>query len=346
MKKVIIQLLKFALSSVIAIAVLSVFAIVYDNSPVTVPTNEPFTNSKYQSRQFWSYMKEGFGYGTIDKDGFNNAYLPDDFVPRTDTDILILGSSHIEAAQIPEDKNLVYLLNDKLHSDNSTDNDLMCYSAGVSGSFIVYTTSTCKYAKDSFDGLDYIVFEAGSLDYPDDLIDGYLAGKYDTHYKGPGTLKALAQTIPAARMIYHNFEDLIKNEFANTKSDSKDVATDKAPSYEKMCDAITDNILSAANDCGAKAILLCHSQLTVGEDGKITAPKSEPLDLYKKVCAEKGIILVDMSDSFIEYYNSNLVLPYGFANTTPGKGHLNKTGHSLISDRLYEVISENIGEDK
>ena len=342
MKKVIIQLLKFALSSVIALAVLSAVAFIYDNSPIMIQSNELFTRAKYEPGQFWSYMKEGFGYGITNKDGFNNAYLPNDFVPRTDANVLVLGSSHVQAIHLPEDENFVYLLNQKLHSDNRNDNDLMCYNAGVSGSFIANTSSTCKYIKDYFDDLDFIVFESSALDYPDDLLEDYLAGKYDTHSR-PSTMGKLIQLIPGVRMMYSNFSDLLKNEFPETVAEQD---ASKTFSYEKISDAVTDNIASSARECGAKAILIYHSFINIDENGVPSIPEAKQYEAYKKACEEKGIIFADVTDLFYKHYIETFQLPYGFSNTTPGKGHLNSVGHSLIAERLYEIINDNLGEDK
>ena len=31
-------------------------------------------------------------------------------------------------------------------------------------------------------------------------------------------------------------------------------------------------------------------------------------------------------------------MPYGFVNTTPGAGHMNRVGHRLFAQEVYETI--------
>ena len=47
-----------------------------------------------------------------------------------------------------------------------------------------------------------------------------------------------------------------------------------------------------------------------------------------------------MSDDFIEEYMESSRLPHGFMNTSVGTGHLNRTGHKLIANHLFEVLVE------
>ena len=42
----------------------------------------------------------------------------------------------------------------------------------------------------------------------------------------------------------------------------------------------------------------------------------------------------------VEEYENEAVLPYGFTNTSIGSGHLNKNGHAMIAESLYEIIKE------
>ena len=47
-----------------------------------------------------------------------------------------------------------------------------------------------------------------------------------------------------------------------------------------------------------------------------------------------------MRPAFVEYYEHNKEVPYGFSNTKPGNGHLNKLGHRLIAEALIPYIKE------
>ena len=42
----------------------------------------------------------------------------------------------------------------------------------------------------------------------------------------------------------------------------------------------------------------------------------------------------------IREYEKERKLPHGFMNTSPGTGHLNRTGHKLIAARLAAVLEQ------
>lgn len=47
-----------------------------------------------------------------------------------------------------------------------------------------------------------------------------------------------------------------------------------------------------------------------------------------------------MGDAFLKEYEASYEVPYGFSNTSPGTGHLNRTGHRLVAEELYKMIGE------
>ena len=61
-------------------------------------------------------------------------------------------------------------------------------------------------------------------------------------------------------------------------------------------------------------------------------------EVFRQVCQEYGVTLVDMSDRFIREYNNSHEAPYGFNNTTIGKGHFNRTGHRMVAEELLNVL--------
>lgn len=56
-----------------------------------------------------------------------------------------------------------------------------------------------------------------------------------------------------------------------------------------------------------------------------------------------GVRLVDMRDAFSASAREGR-MPVGFANTTPGIGHLNSTGHELAADALAPVVAEELSQ--
>jgi hypothetical protein len=53
-----------------------------------------------------------------------------------------------------------------------------------------------------------------------------------------------------------------------------------------------------------------------------------------------GLTFVDPRDSFVQAYTRDHVVATGFANTIPGRGHLNRAGHRMLAAELIPIIRE------
>ena len=56
-----------------------------------------------------------------------------------------------------------------------------------------------------------------------------------------------------------------------------------------------------------------------------------------------GITFLDLTQDFLDAYESEHILPHGFVNTAAGEGHLNAEGHEIIARALYEIIQQEGG---
>ena len=72
---------------------------------------------------------------------------------------MYLNSYHkdMEALNVPEDKNCVYLLNEMFDKDGVEDNNFKCLNLGISGNFFETTASNYEYIADKFKGSKYVV---------------------------------------------------------------------------------------------------------------------------------------------------------------------------------------------
>ena len=66
----------------------------------------------------------------------------------------------------------------------------------------------------------------------------------------------------------------------------------------------------------------------------------EYINAFKICCENNNIKLIDVTNKMIESYRKDFKCSYGFPNTAPGEGHLNKTGHRIIAEELYKSINE------
>ena len=66
----------------------------------------------------------------------------------------------------------------------------------------------------------------------------------------------------------------------------------------------------------------------------------QALAAFRAGCEQAGILFVDLTDSYLALYREGHKFPYGFANTTPGMGHMNRWGHQLFAQAVYQTIKE------
>lgn len=341
MKRFTCFILKSIVAVFLATVLLSVLSLIFYNPPVTVSQPDRITNEKYKPDKYWSNMiSEGIGYGKIDKFGYNNAYYPE----LTDPDIVFIGSSHLEAVQVPYNSNFVYLLNEKLHNDSIKTNDYKCINRGMSGHFFNVSVSNFKYIAEKYKDAKYIIIETSNVEFSPEMLDGMIAGAYHSELEDRGALYTYAQKIPYARLLLKKLSETIGKKAGgdNDKLNNKEttVETDTKIYTEKM-NQILKNIADTSEKYGIKTAVVYHNRLNLTHDNKVLTEDGEKyINIFKNCCKEYNIEVIDVTQRFISNYEENYELPYGFANTLPGKGHLNKVGHELIADELYRRINE------
>ena len=58
------------------------------------------------------------------------------------------------------------------------------------------------------------------------------------------------------------------------------------------------------------------------------------------MCEKHGIDVIDTGFRFQKLYETEGQLPYGFANTAPGEGHLNALGHRILAEEIIAYLEE------
>lgn len=87
-------------------------------------------------------------------------------------------------------------------------------------------------------------------------------------------------------------------------------------------------------------VFIYHPTTKIQTDGTLKLIRSQTLEIFKEECEHMGIDFIDTGDAFLEHYNKYHELPYGFANTTPGNGHLNEVGHKIMADVIIDYLEE------
>ena len=338
MKKTVGYIFKIIIAGIISVVILSLFSLLYYNPPLATQQPESITNYKFVPKRHWSYMLEGFGFGITDDFGYNNAYYQN----LENPDIVFVGSSHMEAQQVPQDANCVYLLNKMFDSDEIFDNDYKCLNIGISGHFFEMTSSNIKYIAKKFENAKYLIVEMSDVKYPISILDGIIKEEYHAPLEKNGYIKELAQKIPYVRLLYKKINETTSADSDISQEEIEAINNDfDIDVYTDKINIILKKISLMCEENNIKPIILMHERFWEDAERNIVKELDETYkNTFVKCCKTNGIMVIDASYPMIEAYKNNYEFSYGFSNTTPGEGHLNKTGHKIIAETIYEKINE------
>lgn len=337
MKKTAKRLFKCIIAGIISIVLLSMFSLIYYNPPVAIPQSDLITNFKFKENSNWSYMLEGFGYGTTDEQGYNNAYYTD----CTEPDIVFVGSSHLEALQVPQKANCIYLLNEKFDKDVLSYNDFKCLNLGVSANAFEVSASNFPYILEKYKEAKYIVIETANVVFSPTMLDEIAEGKFHNPEEEKGFVHKIARSIPYIRLINKKI-----NEASTAKANVGIITsgTNRDDDINIYIDKMNVLLYGLSEKCvenDIKLVILLHQRFWEDADNNIITENSqEYIDIFKECCENNNIKVIDVTDSMVESYKKKFEFSYGFSNTAPGEGHLNKTGHRIIAEEVYKSINE------
>ena len=83
-----------------------------------------------------------------------------------------------------------------------------------------------------------------------------------------------------------------------------------------------------------------HPSVTLLPDGTMRLFYSDTWEIFCGLCEKNGIDVIDTGPRFLACYEGEHRLPYGFANTAPGSGHLNAVGHRIVAEEIISYLEE------
>lgn len=329
MGKKVLYAVKFIAAGFMACILLSVFIIFYNFTGIHIENPSNATDYIWEPNQFMTTMDEGYAWIQVDGNGYNNAYPAKGNADQVD--ILLMGSSHMEAVNVMPDKNTGYLLNKQLPG-------LYTYNIGISGHTIYHCVNNIRDAVQEFAPKDYVIMETSGIELSVDSMNAVLSGSYaripsyDT-----GMVYWMQKLIPASKRIFNKLDEWkdAENTDTNNKADS--------PSMEAGYQAVLSEFLAKAvkpvRENGSKLLIFYHPETKIDENGDmIEATDTGYLQMFQEACEAQDILFVDMSDDFNALYEGQHILAHGFSNSAVGAGHLNQAGHQAIANRLEAEI--------
>ncbi len=334
--KILGSFVKICLAGCVSLFFLSLFCLIYEYSGVHITNEEKYTDFKWEPNQWYVTMTEGFSWFHMDTNGFHNAAAID----REDVDVLLMGSSHIEAVQIATGDTSAALLNVSLTNMN-------VYNIGTSGHTLCHCINNLQYAAEKFSNAEYIIIGTDSVDLSEDEMNKVMLGEYERIYSyDNGIIYQLQRKVPAIKTLYRKIGTWKSCTAVNDDTVGENKSKLDIVSYEDTLDAFMEYASGIAVAEDKKLIIFYHPDVALNKEGVLEfKTREESLEKFHDACERNGIIFIDMSDAFGEMYLSENVLPYGFYNTAVGEGHLNKFGHRAVAGQLESVILEEEQQD-
>lgn len=337
MKKIIKEIIKVIMAGGCAICILSLLLLGYYNIPFHIENEKGNTDYVWKSGASWTKMTEGISWGTFDANGYNNLQV------INDPDIIILGSSHMEATNVMQNQNVAYLLNESLKGKYST------YNMGISGHDFY---KVCKYLPNNLTLFKHtpkvIIIETSTvlmdLEHVNEVLEGTVA--YSPSYSS-GLISTL-QKSPFFRLLYLQINGGLVDLFMPEKNDNEQTENNVDDNYidQSAYDLIFNYIGRLQQEYDTNIVIVYHPYEKINVDGTISFEKNEGLENFSTTAEKYGIDFLDMTDEFVSMYYEDHHVAHGFSTGRLGTGHLNKYGHKAIFESLEKEINKLEGEQK
>ncbi len=325
MKRLFLNIIKLTMSGIVALIFLSVFCLVYSYSGIHVTNPSGATDYKWQSNQYKATMTEGNAWMKLDKNGFNNLNSNID-----DIDILLMGSSHMEAINIKQEYNVSELLNKNLEYN--------VYNIGMSGHQLYNIVNNFDKALEYYHPKKYVVIEIDSIELDEKIMKSVINGDFSKITSHDSGIVFYMQKIPAIKRIYKQLQDWVNAETNNSDFSN---TIQKSNNYDSILNEFLGIISKESSNNGVIPIIFYHPSEKLDKDGSVFyATDSEMLYSFKNACSNLNIVFLDMTPSFEKLYKEEHKLAHGFNNTHVGSGHLNIDGHRIISNEIVKIINE------
>lgn len=320
---------KIILAGIIALFLLSAFSYAYYHTGLRIKSESGATDYHWEPNALISTMKEGFSWIKTDANGYNNVSIP------AQIDILIMGSSHMEAVEVAQNENTVAQLNMLLP-------DMYVYNIGISGHTIYRCVDNISSAIENFKPTSYVVIETNKIRLDVDEMEAVISGHaVRESASSGGRVMSILQRIPAFKPLYSQIEAWMAQDRKIVVAQSGE--SSEAENYYAVLEAFLGIVGEAAETDGIQAIIFYDPPQEYDEDGLLDYFHTDKeVTLFKEACEQNNIVFMDLTDTFAAAFQADYTLAHGFANTGVGLGHLNRDGHRMIA----EVLAAEIGKDK
>lgn len=323
------QAFQWALALLAGFFLVNALCFGYERQPGWLDTPNGAATSVWRPGAVIVHGTEGCGISKVDENGFLN---PDGTL--AERYVLMMGASHTQGKEVSPERRYSTLVNDYFGGDSGL---LSAYNIASDGHFLPSQIQHFKAAVEAFPNAEAITIEIGSTDFSaQELRDAQNQAAYDP---GNGDFKDLS---PVSRLKLAAKEGLpllalLKTNFQTLRAQAAE-ETEGPYDYETELDAALALIRS---EFDGPIAFVYHPATEIQPDGSLELDYSDNWDIFCGVCEQNGIDVIDTGPRFARLYETEQKLPYGFANTTPGSGHLNAAGHRILAEEIISYLEEN-----
>ena len=335
MNNAIHRIVEWIMSIIIGFLVVNTICFLYERPVGWYDTINGVSTSVWHPGKVIVHGTEGYGKIIVDENGFLNpsGELADEY-------ILMLGTSHTQGKEVDCEKKYSVLVNDQIGDDNK----LHTYNISTDGNFLPTQIKHFKAATEAFADASIITIEIGSTDYSvADLEDALEQVDYDLadsadYFSVMSSFEKIRTFVkeyfPLISRIRTQMQTAKSIKQINSSVDSWAIDSDN---YSMV---IGKALRLMKSEYDKPLVFIYHPRVNIEKDGTLSLVYSETWEIFKEACINNGIDIIDCGPDFIENYNSKKELPYGFANTTLGSGHLNEVGHQIVANEIIAYWEE------
>ena len=321
---------KALLAGLAAFALLCLVCEFYFNVPVHSTNPDGATEYKYEPDRRYFRGIEGFGYGRTNNDGFNNLL---DHTPGEKIDVLLMGSSHMEGFCVPQEASAAAVLNRLFEGEKYV------YNIGMAAHTFPYCAKHLDTALRVYAPAQAAVIELASLSYDPAALDAAVDGTLRDMTSHEGGLLTALQKLPYLRLLYTKYF-----QGAGQAAQAGSDAPAEAGDFEASLSRLLEKLGKTARAHGIELILAYTPTVLPDADGHIrTEERPGYKEVFERLCRENGVVFLDLTERNIAAAEELGRLPFGFANTNPGTGHINSLGLRVFAEGVYTQLTEGEG---
>lgn len=279
---------------------------------------------------------EGYGIYKVDKRGYLNPEFE-----MAEIEYLTVGASHSQGKEVLYGNRYTDLLNAKNGANKY-------YTVSQDGMFFPQIVTGFSAIVSEFPNVKGIIIEIGGTWFEGEVLQKSLKQRdFKEEECGENLWKGLSlnSKLKAKVKEYTPFLSIAKKQLQLVESKQKIKKEDKKKidlaEYEIYLNCILEKMKEIYQ---GDIIIAYHPLVSLQKSGEMLILEEETDKIFEKCCEMNEIKFINMSTAFIEAYEKEYVVPYGFMNTTMGTGHLNKYGHRIMADEIWKALNIKAGE--